>query len=302
MAVKKENVEKIILGVLTFILVGYITFNLLFLSIFNISEKFLNKDNAADLINKIDIITILKDELSNEVNEFLTIENELKDIGVTTEGMNEFINSTDVKNFSTNVVSDVFNKIINNNLDNYYIQDSDVSNLIEDNIDKLQTNSSLTQSQILEKLNTRVPNLVSNINKLIDKLCEKLETSELLVKYQEYVNMSINVLDIVYSGITYFLIIFTLITFIALLIFIRRDIYKSLKWISISFVIPGLLIFILSYFLVNKFIINNILINNIIKIIVGSLNSYSFIYISIGAIIVIINIIIYFIKKYRNKN
>lgn len=302
MKTKKERLEKIILSVLTFVLIGYITFNLMLLCIFNISEKFLNKDKVEELINKIDIITILKDELGNEVDEILLIENELKDIGVATEGINAFIDSPDVKNFSTNVVSGVFDKIINNNLDNYYIQDSDVSNLIENNIDKLQTNSSLTQSQILEKLNTRVPNLVSNINKLIDKLCEKLETSELLVKYQEYVNMSINVLDIVYSGITYFLIIFTLITFIALLIFIRRDIYKSLKWISISFVIPGLLIFILSYFLINKFIIDNILINNIIKIIVSGLNGYSFIYISIGAIIVIINIIIYFIKKYRNKN
>ena len=129
------------------------------------SEKFLNKDNVLDFVNKIDIITIIKDELGNQVDEFLIIEEALKDIGITTEGINQFINSDDVKNFSTNVVGGVFEKIINNS-DNYYVQNTDVENLIEDNIDKLQTNSSLTQDQILAKLDDKVPELVININKL----------------------------------------------------------------------------------------------------------------------------------------
>ena len=230
MKTKKESIEKIILGILTFILVGYITFSLMFLCIFNISEKFLNKNNAIEFINKIDITYLIKDELWNEVDEFLLIENELKDIGVTTEGINEFMNSTDVRNFSTNVVGGVFNKIINNNSDNYYIQNNDVTNLIKDNIDKLQTNSSLTQTQMLNKLNNKVPDLVTNVNKLIDKLCEKLENSEILIKYEKYINMSIDVLDIVYSEITYFLIIFIIVSFIVLLIFIkvvRHFIYYS---------------------------------------------------------------------------
>ena len=121
MKIKKEGVEKIILGILTFILIGYIVFNLIFLSIFSISKKFLNKDNVLEFINKIDIMTIIKDELGNEFDEILSIENEFKNIGITTEGINEFMNSTDVKNFSTKVASNVFEKIINNNLDNYYI-------------------------------------------------------------------------------------------------------------------------------------------------------------------------------------
>ena len=291
MKIKKESIEKIVLGILTFILIGYIAFNLMFLSIFNISEKFLNKDNVLEFINRIDVITIIKDELGNEVDEFLLIENELKDIGVTTEGINEFINSDDVKNFSTNAVSNVFEKIINKSSDDYHIQNIDVTNLIEDNIDKLQIKSSLTESQILDKLSNKIPNLVTSINKLIDRLCEKLETSELFTKYQQYVNMSIDVLDVVYSIITYFL-----------LIFIRRDIYKSLKWLSISFITPGLLIYILSYLLINKIVIEDVLIKNIISIIVSSLNTYSYIYILIGIILIIINIIMYFIKKHKNKN
>jgi len=302
MKIKKEGVEKIILGILTFILIGYIVFNLIFLSIFSISKKFLNKDNVLEFINKIDIMTIIKDELGNEFDEILSIENEFKNIGITTEGINEFMNSTDVKNFSTKVASNVFEKIINNNLDNYYIQNTDVTNLIELNIEKLQTNSSLTESQILNKLSNRVPDLVTNINKLIDKLCEKLEASNLFTKYQKYINMSMDVLDIVYSDITHCLLIFLLISFIVLLIFIRRNIYKSLKWLGISFIIPGVLIFMLSYLLTNKFFIDNTLISSIIEGVASNLNSYSVIYISLGIIIILINVIIYFIKKYKNKN
>lgn len=302
MKIKKESVEKIILGVLTFILIGYIVFNLIFLSIFSISKKILNKDNVLEFINKIDIMTIIKDDLGNEFDEILSIENEFKNIGITTEGINEFMNSTDVKNFSTKVASNVFEKIINNNLDNYYIQNTDVTSLIELNIEKLQTNSSLTESQILNKLSNRVPDLVTNINKLIDKLCEKLEASNLFTKYQKYINMSMDVLDVVYSDITHCLLVFLLISFIVLLIFIRRNIYKSLKWLGISFIIPGVLIFMLSYLLTNKFFIDNILISSIIEGIVRNLNSYSAIYISLGIIIIIINVIMYFIKKSKNKN
>lgn len=301
MKIKKESIEKIILGFLTCVLIVYITFNLIFLSVFNISEKFLNKNNVIEFISKIDVISIIKDELGKEAGEFLLIENELKEVGITTEGINEFVNSHDVKNFSTNIVGGVFEKFINNG-DTYYVESTDVTTLIEDNVDKLQINSSLTQEQIVKKLDEKVPDLVININKLIDKICEKLETSEMLTKYQKYINISVDTLDIVYSGITYFLIIFTLITFIALLIYIRKDIYKSLKWLSISFITPGLLIFILSYLLINKFITDNTLIKNIISVIVSNLNTYSFIYISIGIILLLINIIIYFISRKKNKN
>ena len=300
MEIKKENIEKIILGILTFILIIYISCTLVFLSIFNTSEKFLNKNNVLDFINKIDIITIIKDEFGNEVNEFFIIEEELKDIGITPEGINEFIDSDNVKKFSTNLVKGVFETILYNN-NNYYVQNNEVENLIEDNIDKLQTNSSLTQDQILNKLYAKIPNLVININKLIDKLCEKLETSEIFVKYEKYLIMSIDILSIIYSVAAYVLIIFVLISLFALLIFIRRDIYKSLKWLSISFITPGLLICILSYLLINKFIIGNTLIKNIIRIIVSSLNSYSFIYILIGVILITINIVMYYIKKGKNK-
>lgn len=303
MKIKKESIEKTILGILTFILICYIAFNLLFLSMFNISEKFLNKNNVVEFINKIDIIAIIKEELGNEVDEFLSIENELKNIGISTEGINEFINSTDVKDFSTNIVSDVFEKVINNNLNNYYIKNTDITNLIENNIDKLQINSTLTESQILDKISSKVPDLVTNINKLIDKLCEKLETSELFTKYQRYIYMSVDVLDIMYSDIVYFLVIFVFISFVALLIFIRKSIYKSLKWLSVSFITPAILLLIFGYILINYISINNILIDNIISIVYKYINIYSLIYALIAFIVIIINIISYFIKrKHQQKN
>ena len=68
MKIKKENIEKLILTILTFLLIIYIGVGLIIFSFFN-------KDNVYDFVNKIDIVSILKSELGSELN---FIENELE--------------------------------------------------------------------------------------------------------------------------------------------------------------------------------------------------------------------------------
>lgn len=294
---RKEKIEKIILSVLTFLLIIYISFGFVFFSVFNISKKFLNKDNISDFISNISIIDVLKQELGSNIKEIKLMEKELKNIGITSEGINSFMNSEDVREFSMDMMTNIFDGIVNNNYQEYQVNIEDINVLVDNNIDKLQVNSSFTESQILDKLNSKLPSLVSNINNLINNLCEKLENSEIFTKYQNYINVSIGVFDIIYSDIVYFLIILILISFITLLIFIRRSVYKSLKWLSISFIIPGTLLFILSFFINNYINVDSILINDIISVIANDLNEYSLIYILISIIIIIINLITYFIKK-----
>lgn len=298
---KKETINKIILGILTFILIIYISSSLIFLSMFNISKKFLNKNNVSEFISNINITDILKDELGNELNEFTLIKEDLNDIGITSEGINEFINSEDVKEFSGDVITNIFDKISNNSNIDYKITNEEVTKLFEDNIDKLNISSNISQTQILNKVKDKIPNLVLNINELIDNFCDKLENSEMFQKYESYIFKSIDILDVVYSDLVLFIIIFIIVSFITLLIFIRRSLYKSLKWLSISFIIPSVLFGIISTLIFSFVNVNNVLVTNMLNIVNRDLINHSLMYFVITFIFVIINVIWYIIKKYKKK-
>lgn len=298
MKIKKETFEKIMLGILTFILIVYIIFSLCFLCLYNISEKFLNKKNVTDFISDINIIDVLKDELGSEFNQITLIEEELTNIGITEEGLTEFMNSEDVKQFNSDLLNNIFSRISNDG--NYQINTNEVNELIEKNIDELQSHSELSKEQIKDKLNSKLPNLIEKMNKVIDKICDKLENSEKFTKYQNYLYMSINLLDIIYSDIVCALIIFILITFIALLVFIRKNIYKSLKWLTTSFIIPSILLFTLGC-IISNIKIDSVLVNNILDIVIRKLNGWSLIYTSIAVVFIVINLIMYMVKDYKSK-
>lgn len=301
MKVKKNSIEKIVLGILTFILIIYISLSLMFCSFFNISGKVLNKNNMYDFISNIDIVSILKQELGNELQEFDLIKEDLSDIGITTEGINEFINSNEVKEFSVDVVTKVFNKVSNKSDIDYKITNEQINELLEGNIDKLEINASISEEQILDKIENKIPDLVLNINELLDKFCNKLENSDTFQKYQGYIYSSINILDIIYSDFLMFVIIFIVISFILLLIFIRKSIYKSLKWLSISFIIPAMIFAVISTIIFSFVNSDNILFNNILNIINKDLIKHSVIYFIVAFILALINVIIYIIKKYKDK-
>ena len=109
----KKVIENIMLSVLTFILIIYIVFGLIFFCFFNISKKFLNKDNVYNFISSADITSILKDDFGNELKEFTLIKEDFVDLGISVSELNEFVNSDDIKEFSVDVVTNVLNKVTN---------------------------------------------------------------------------------------------------------------------------------------------------------------------------------------------
>lgn len=296
---KKQIYEKIILGILTCVLIIYISFNLIIISSFNISKRFLNKDNVIDFVNDINIVDILKEQF---FEEFILIEEEFKNVGITSEGINAFLNSKQVKDFSTEILTNVFNNILNDSSQNLEINKEEVTKLFVDNIDKLQINSILTEKQLLDKLNSKIDNLVYGINNLINELFNKLEKSDMIRQYESYINKSMELLDIIYSDIVLVVLIFNLVIFILLLIYIRKSVYKALKYVSISFMISSLLLSIVSFVIINYIKIENLLIDNILNIVSNDINMYSYKYILIALLIIVINIIKFLKDKYKKIN
>ena len=297
---KKKIIKKIILYILTVILTFYISACLVFFSLFNISEKFFNRDNVYEVINRIDIFSIIKDELGNELTEFDIIQDELEEIGISSSNISEFLETEDVKDFTSKTIVNVMDRIVNKADVDYKVDDAEVYGLIENNIDKLELADNVDRNVIVNKIQDKIPSLVLNVNKIIDKVCIKIEESDMFQKYQGYVFKSINILDYIYSDIVEFMIIFTILFFISLLIFIRGDVYKALKWIAMSFLIGAILIKGCNIMIL-LIRIDNSLINNIIKVIDNYLLSYFKLYLAFFSIFVIINIIMYFIRKYESK-
>lgn len=301
MKIKKDSIEKIVLCILTFILIMYISIGLIIFSSFTISKKFLNSDNVYEFVNNIDIISIFKNELGTELKQFNIIEDELNEIGITTDSMNEFVNSEDVKDLGSDIITNMFDKISNNSNIDYKITNDQISELVENNIDKIETKSDISSEQLLNKIENKIPNLVLNINQILDKFYDELSNSETIQKYQNYIYKSINVLDIVYSDFVASLIIFVVSSFIILLIFIRKSLYKSLKWLSVSFIIPTIIFGLISTVIFSFNGIDNLLINSILDIVNKDLIKHSIIYFIISLIFVIINVVAYTIKKYKKQ-
>ena len=296
---KKEKIEKLMLGILTFLLILYISFSILFICLFSISGKFLNKENINKIIDKVDIISIFKDELGTNIKEFNIIEEELNKIGISEEGIENFINSDEVKEYSLNYMNKLFYKLENNKY-SYLLDESEMYTLIENNYDKFNIDSDISKEEILNKIENKMPKIVDNFNKIMDKVYEKLENSEFINKYKNIIFKSINLIDYLYSGFTYFILFSILISFIMLLLFIRKNIYKSLKWLSISCLIPSIILFIMSL-IISNISINSSFINNIFSIINSYIIKYFILCFIISLIFVIINFVWYMIKKYKLK-
>lgn len=295
MKIKKENIEKLILNILTFLLIIYIGVGLIIFSLFNISERFFNKDNVYDFVNKIDIVSILKSELGSELSELNFIENELEEMGLTDAKINELVKSEEAKQLGGRIITNMFNKIAKDSNIEYRVTNEQINELVEANINKVSSN--IDKEQLLNVIEEKVPNIVLNINGLLDKVYEKIMNSETIQKYQNYMYASINVLGFVYNDFVKYFILFVVISFICLLLFIKKDIYKSLKSLSASFFIPFISFILIRSFVLNSININNALINGICSIIDNELMKHSAIYFAISLSFVVIYLIIYEIKK-----
>lgn len=295
MKIKKENIEKLILTILTFLLIIYIGVGLIIFSFFNISERFFNKDNVYDFVNKIDIVSILKSELGSELSELNFIENELEEMGLTDAKINELVKSEEAQQLSGRIITNMFNKIAKDSNIEYRVTNEQINELVEANINKVSSN--IDKEQLLNVIEEKVPSIVLNINTLLDKVYEKIMSSVTIQKYQNYMYASINVLGFIYNDFVKYFILFIIISFICLLLFIKKDIYKSLKCLSASFFIPFISFILIRSFVLNSININNALINGICSIIDNELMKHSAIYFAISLSFVVIYLIIYEIKK-----
>lgn len=289
---RNKKIQNIILGILTFILIIYISISLTFLTLLNISKNYINKDKLQDKINNINISDIIKN--SDEINN---IKNELLDIGISNDSIDKLFSSEEVIKYENEVISNVIYDILNKENIEYRLDSNKLNEILYSNIDELKNTDKY--NIIKNKIDEKIPILEDNINNLIDKLSNKLQNSNIFMQYKKTINKLLNAFDIIYSDIVNYLIIFVIISFIAMLMFIRLSIYKSLKWIGISFISSSLILYLFKFIL--SYVFNKLNYQYIFNNLVYDLDKYCVSYLVVAIVLIIINIIVYIIKKRRGK-
>lgn len=289
---KSEKLRNIISNLLIIILVVYISISVIFYALLNVSKNYINKDKMQNIINNIDIASIIKNNAEME-----NIKNELIETGLSNETVETFLNSNEVKQFEEEVITNIVYDILNNGNIEYKLSSEEINNLIYDNITELRTNDSY--NKIAEKIELKLPSLVDNANTMLDKISIRLQNSDTFIRYKGYINSLFRVFDLLYSKAVNIIIIFVAISFIVLLMLIKKDVSKSFKWIGLAFIFPSIILTLLGFLLKQLFIETEL--NKVIDLMTNDFNKYSQIYLIIGICFIIINLIIYIIKKRQHK-
>ena len=314
-------ISKILLFILTIILsIVLITDNIVF-NVRGITSQFISEEQIKKSINNINILDLLKDENGNDIQEITYIKQELVNTGLPVEVVEEFIESEPVKNFTSEIVSAsvdyiFYNKqpeIINSfNADTLYnFVETNMSviakELQEKNIPKSELLTEENQQKVLTNMKEVMPVIEENIRKVTTTLEEQIKgTNEYqeALEYQRKVEELLNIIRYIYSDtVTTILIIIGIICIIGIIL-CSLSFYKYLKKLGIISLICGSIIYVCGLF-IDKL---NIYLNEIPYIFQDLFNliitdskqlfiNTSIPYFIIGTILIILNIIIYYILE-----
>ncbi len=305
-----KTIRNIILGFFTVICV-ILLFTIIFsFGVKKASEEYFNEKKIKQAIKNINVVEILKDRHGKEDKVLETIKNKLTESGIKTEFVEDFLNTKPVNEYTGDKVSILIDNIIKNKKEKL-VSDGEIYEFLNNNIadiskelqEKNIPNSDVLtqeyQEEFLNKVKDKTPDIEEKINELQDKIFDKLgdEYSESLEKYVELAKF-------IYNNLLDLIFIILGIIFIIGIIITRRSIYKSLKWIGISF-IGSSMIFMLIPRLINKAIkhINDTpkAISDYIKTSLTSMKATftneGIICLIIGIVLIILNIVIYIILE-----
>lgn len=283
-----EKFKDIIRNILAIVLIFYISIALIFFTILNVTKNYINKEKIENIVNKIDLNSII-----SENAEMNNIKNVLIDTGLNNETVDKFLSSQNVKEFEGHAISNIVYDILSKGDIDYKFDGEQISNLIYNNIDELKNSSQY--NQVSKKVEEKLPTLVDNANGMLDKVSEKLQNSSSFTKYKNYINQLFKIFDIMYSNIVNIILILIIASFILMLMFIRKKISTSFKLVGISFIIASILLIIFTNLLSRIFAFTKF--DELIKIVANDFTRYYVLYFIISIVLIIINIIAYIIRN-----
>lgn len=312
---KLKKIKKLFLGLLTLICMLVLILDIVLFSIKKTSERYLKEEKIKEIINNIDVIDLFKDENGKELEQFTEIKNKFVDSGIPEESIDEFINSEPINKYASDTVTKAIDNLIENKSEkivdannlNLFLEEniSIISKELQDkNVPKSEYLTKENQEKFLTKIKEKTPYIEEKIEEINNKINEKLGFN-----YNEKLQKIFKILRLLYTKLIDMLLIVIFIIFVMGIFITRQSVYKSFKWIGITFIISGTILYSINL-VVSKFYKYleqipegfNKFIKNSIEDVLIVFNKYGLVYIIIGSILIITNIIIYYIKlKHENK-
>lgn len=312
---KLEKIKKLLLAILTFICMIILMMDIVMFSLKKTSEQYLKEEKIKEIVENINVIDLFKDEEGKELEEFTQIKDKIVDSGIPKEAVDSFISSEPVNKYA----SDTINKAIDNVLENKQekvIDSNSLNTFFENNIDNISKElqekdvpkseylTKENQQKILNKIKEKTPYIEEKIDEVSNKISEKLG-----LNYTLKISKMINIFDLLYTKLLDLILIIVFIIFIMGICITRKSIYNSLKWIGITFILSSVILHCISFIIpklykyIDKVPIGfNKMIKSALEDSVKNINSYGLIYLIIGIIFIVINIVIYYILlKRENK-
>lgn len=313
-----KKILKILLFILSILfsiilIVDVITYNTR-----NITSKFISEEQIRKYIYNINILDLFKDNDGNELQEITNIKQELVSAGMPIEMVEEFIDSEPVKQIITDTTMTIVDYIFyDKRIETFKIEKDQILTFVEQNmnviINEIQEHNvpnseSLTpekQEQILKILDENMPIIEENINKItlnLEKVIKGTNEYQEVVEYQKKMQKFLNVIRYIYSDqVTAILLVIGIICITGIVIS-RLNPYRYLKWLGIISLLVGIILFLFGIGIDKLNMFENeipYMIKNLYLIFINDSKqlfiNYSVIYFIIGIVLIVLNIIIYYI-------
>lgn len=312
---KLKKIERFLLATLTLICMLVLVLDLVLFTMKKTSERYIKEEKIKEIINNINVVDLFKDKNGKELQEFTEIKNKIVESGIPEESVEEFINSSPVNEYASdtinkaidNVLENKKEKVVTSNSLNLFFEEnmSNISKeLQEKNVPKSELLTKENQEKFLNKIKEKTPHIEEKIDEINNKINEKLG-----LNYTLKLEKIFKIIKLLYTKLIDILLIVIFIIFVIGIFITRQSIYKGFKWLGISFISSGIILYSINLIIpkIYKYLekipstFSNFIkyaLNDAINI----FNKYSMIFVIIGFILIIINIITYFILlKYENK-
>ena len=315
-------ISKVLLFILSIIFSIILIVDIVAYNTRDITSKFISEEQIKKCISNINILDLFKDENGNELEEITKVKQELINVGLPVETVEAFINSEPVKQATTDVTMLVVDYIFyNKQIETFKIEKEQILTFVEQNMNLIVSemqehnipNSDLItdekQEKILSVIEENLPIIEENINKITATLEETIKSTDEyqeVVEYQNKVEEILNIIRYIYSdAITTILLVIAIVCIIGIII-CRLSPYRYLKWLGIISLLSGSILYLFNigidklnmfaneipYMFKNLYFMfindsKQLFINNSIP------------YFIIGTILIVLNIIIYYILDRR---
>lgn len=256
---------KFLLSIVTFVLMIVLTVDIVVYSVRDMSSHYFKESTIKEMIGTIDVTDLLMDSNGNELAPITEIKNELVAAGIPVEVAEELLNSEPVKEVTANVIQVGVDYVIyDKEIETPKISSDDVYKFFEENlpivVKELQENNIpnselLTEDKqqlILQQIKEKAPIIETKVNEVLEPVLEELKTTDEyqeLENYKKEADEALDMIQFVYgTTVTTILLIIGVICMV-LIMLSRRSFYKGFKWIGISFIFAGLIIYSITLFM-----------------------------------------------------